>query len=704
MHYSIPEFPRIVLSIEADFRGMVHLAMSYELVPIRVDIANDGEIVIKNPDRGPKFVVAANLVAADLKKNAKKSFRLSGLHKKLFKGPTGSGEGVKRGDESSKKALMEVKSNTAIFLGNSLIAIISGLFGNMLVDSLNLGPVSPFDAATIILAIGMAIIISSWSKNYGDPSDNKDLLTQFRGAAVAIASDEKIALLGAIQSLFEGSMYTFIFLWTPALSPNGEEIPHGFLFATFMLASMLGSSIAARLLASNTVKVESYMQIVFVVSYAALLIPILTNFLITPSKAKGGGITFAGCLQVLGFCVFEACVGIFWPSIMNMRSQYIPEEARSTIMNFFRIPLNIFVCVVLLMHSPSQLCLAAGESKKKVEKSENEEVAIEKGAKLATGEIMVAKDYYKTKGSAKAEVGEIDISAPFQSVKDAVSLFGEELNKLKEQLQNAETTKAQALSELDRSKRAVEDLTQKLKTIHELKNSAIAATEASKHQAKQFAEANNSNFTTETDRSSNTDRAEYAAVVAELDAAKQDLRKIRQEYDAFIEIKNTATERADEAENSVKANIERAGELSKEIGVVKDSIRVTNLEITRAKDEEKLIRADKDEQRQSYKTRLDELEKKLISNPKIGNNNLEAHLAETLSTVPITLNLDWSDCAHHACSEVVTDILHLQELETKRILLDIFKVKQQKSAEAGTFQASTRRNPKKVPSVIGSRG
>lgn len=235
----------------------------------------------------------------------------------------------------------------AIFLGNGLVAILAGLFGNVLVDTLNLGPVSPFDAASCFLAIGMVIILSSWTENYGDTSENKDLITQFKTAAVAIASDEKIALLGAIQSLFEGSMYTFVFLWTPALSPNSEDIPHGFIFATFMLSSMLGSSLASRLLARSSLKVESYMQIVFAVSSVCLLIPVITSFLVPPSNEKGGGITFSGCIQLLGFCAFEACVGIFWPSIMKMRSQYIPEEARSTIMNFFRIPLNIFVCVVL---------------------------------------------------------------------------------------------------------------------------------------------------------------------------------------------------------------------------------------------------------------------------------------------------------------------------------------------------------------------
>lgn len=103
------------------------------------------------------------------------------------------------------------------------------------------------------------------------------MLTSHVHLLLHCVSDEKIALLGAIQSLFEGSMYTFVFLWTPALSPNDEEIPHGFIFATFMLASMLGSSLASKLMARSALRVESYMQLVFAVSSAALLLPILTT-------------------------------------------------------------------------------------------------------------------------------------------------------------------------------------------------------------------------------------------------------------------------------------------------------------------------------------------------------------------------------------------------------------------------------------------
>lgn len=33
-------------------------------------------------------------------------------------------------------------------------------------------------------------------------------------------TDERVALLGIMQALFEASMYTFVFLWTPALNPH----------------------------------------------------------------------------------------------------------------------------------------------------------------------------------------------------------------------------------------------------------------------------------------------------------------------------------------------------------------------------------------------------------------------------------------------------------------------------------------------------
>ena len=75
-------------------------------------------------------------------------------------------------------------------------------------------------------------------------------------------ADRKIALLGAIQSLFEASMYTFVFLWTPALSPNGEKVAHGMVFACFMMSCMAGSTLAGRLLSDSARhSVSHYMKV-----------------------------------------------------------------------------------------------------------------------------------------------------------------------------------------------------------------------------------------------------------------------------------------------------------------------------------------------------------------------------------------------------------------------------------------------------------
>merc|ERR1711865_929069 len=54
-------------------------------------------------------------------------------------------------------------------------------------------------------------------------------------------------LCGVISSFFEGSMYIFVFMWTPLLKSflkeDDDELPFGMIFAAFMVCCMTGSSL-----------------------------------------------------------------------------------------------------------------------------------------------------------------------------------------------------------------------------------------------------------------------------------------------------------------------------------------------------------------------------------------------------------------------------------------------------------------------------
>eukprot|EP00879_Flechtneria_rotunda_P008042 GHRR01008424.1.p1 GENE.GHRR01008424.1~~GHRR01008424.1.p1 ORF type:complete len:429 (+),score=91.74 GHRR01008424.1:173-1459(+) len=233
----------------------------------------------------------------------------------------------------------------AVFLGNGLMAILAGFLGDFLVEKMQLGRVAPFDAAIVFMLAGGLVMLATWPDNYGDKA-SKGLAQQFEKAWHAIYNDPAIALLGGMQSLFEASMYSFVFLWTMAMSPNKEAIKHGLIFVNFMTACMAGSFLAGVLM--KHARPERYMKGVYALATAAMLVPMLMALDTTKDPSlKGKAITLKGQIQLLAFCVFELCVGIFWPSMMSMRANYVPEELRATIINMFRVPLNAFVCVVL---------------------------------------------------------------------------------------------------------------------------------------------------------------------------------------------------------------------------------------------------------------------------------------------------------------------------------------------------------------------
>lgn len=219
-------------------------------------------------------------------------------------------------------------------------------------------------------------------------------------------------------------------------------------------------------------------------------------------------------------------------------------------------------------------------------------------------------------------------------------LARKELNKLKEQLENAENTKAQATVEVEKAKKTVEDLTQKLTSLSESKESTTKAMEAAKNQAKRLQESN-SGYTIGTTGAWKEDlestREQYMTVITELDAAKQELRRLHQDCDASLEAKVTALKQAAEAEDAAKANMEKVNELSKGISSLQESTGQVKLATSQALQEQAKIFAEKDVQRQAYKATLEESAKKLLSlkkelEPEL-TKNLEVQLADATQQI-----------------------------------------------------------------------
>ena len=55
-----------------------------------------------------------------------------------------------------------------------------------------------------------------------------------------VCGSPQLIIIGAMQSLFEGSMYTFVMLWVPAIRSAATDsftaIPFGLIFSSFMIA------------------------------------------------------------------------------------------------------------------------------------------------------------------------------------------------------------------------------------------------------------------------------------------------------------------------------------------------------------------------------------------------------------------------------------------------------------------------------------
>lgn len=214
--------------------------------------------------------------------------------------------------------------------GNGIVAIVSGQLAGYAAKAY--GKVFPFDLSILVLIVLFILLASTWRENYGDP--NSSVRMSFSRAFRALLSDRKILLLGISQAAFEGAMYTFTFVWTPALQTapgQFSEIPHGTIFSTFMACTMIGSNMFV-LLSRAAIRVETVMKNVFIVGMFLFIVATVSTHV---------HVTYAT------FLCFEVLCGIYFPGMATVRAPYIPEQCRSSLLTFFRVPLNVIVVVTL---------------------------------------------------------------------------------------------------------------------------------------------------------------------------------------------------------------------------------------------------------------------------------------------------------------------------------------------------------------------
>jgi hypothetical protein len=152
------------------------------------------------------------------------------------------------------------------YFGDGIMAILAGKIAGLVAGRKGgkgawlSGPSSPFELSCVFLAIGAALVGSTWGENYGSSGAKGQAGAEAAGGGLVASmgeagkvmwQDKKILLTGAVQSLFEGAMYIFVLQWPPAfkmLSGEGQNVPFGSIFACLMSSCMLGSSVFGLLL------------------------------------------------------------------------------------------------------------------------------------------------------------------------------------------------------------------------------------------------------------------------------------------------------------------------------------------------------------------------------------------------------------------------------------------------------------------------
>ncbi|KAI1772312.1 DUF791-domain-containing protein [Hypoxylon cercidicola] len=223
---------------------------------------------------------------------------------------------------------------------NSLSAIVGGIVSQWLVYITGTKK-APFILSAGLLWWALQLIWGHWLENFGGTTSESSKTSEKRSIWSTLKRPSILAL-GFASTMFEGAMYLFVFFWTPTIKSvqkSSGELPYGYIFSSFMASSM-----AAALIFNIVMQKRPF-------KYSRLLIGILlaANFCF----AKLAGPKTEDATFWL-FCLFEACVGMYWPCTGYLKGHLVEDDVRAEVYSMLRIPLNVFVVLSLFIAGDSK--------------------------------------------------------------------------------------------------------------------------------------------------------------------------------------------------------------------------------------------------------------------------------------------------------------------------------------------------------------
>lgn len=215
------------------------------------------------------------------------------------------------------------------------------------------------------------------------------------------------------------------------------------------------------------------------------------------------------------------------------------------------------------------------------------------------GEKPESSDPSKYVKQVDVNRGHIDTTAPFESVKEAVSKFGgivdwkahrvqtverrklveQELEKAQEEIPEykrrseiAEEAKTQVLKELDSSKRLIEELKLNLERAQTEEHQAKQDSELAKLRVEEIEQGVADEASVAAKAQLEVAKARHIAAVSELRSVKEELEALRKEYASLVTEKDVAMKKAEEAVAASKEVEKTVEELTIELIATKETL------------------------------------------------------------------------------------------------------------------------------------